>query len=354
MFNEGGAPSSWGGGSIQGRWERPPLGQEWRVPTLPACGSLSAARPRPHCFASAARVRLSQGGSRGVPAPHRPAGAAHSPSRTWNWSAASQKPGGRGRGQGWQGRARGPGQTTGRHSPYLGKNRMWSSVRLAPWTRCSKTLRADSLTGSERAACRTHGAPGHPRVGWAVCLGLQSDPWPPALLVPSPSPHLGPSTRAGARGTGLRPSGVARLAWTAPCAFTVQLHRQLPGPLQVQDGKAPVVRLPNDHVHRASGASGWAEPGQPRTPYPSPAPLPGALASPWSRKRPGSPVSLKSCRTCQQIPSLGVEAEEGTEGLGTPNRAGPLRILVQATAGVREGQGWGRGSVPELTAFGRC
>lgn len=45
----------------------------------------------------------------------------------------------------------------GGHSPYLGKNRMWSSVRLALWTRCSNTLRKESLTGRERTACRTHG-----------------------------------------------------------------------------------------------------------------------------------------------------------------------------------------------------
>lgn len=37
------------------------------------------------------------------------------------------------------------------HSPYLGKKKIWSSVRLAPLTRCSNTFRTESLTGSERA-----------------------------------------------------------------------------------------------------------------------------------------------------------------------------------------------------------
>ena len=71
--------------------------------------------------------------------------------------------------QGW-GRAASREETVGGHSPYLGKNRMWSSVRLAPWTRCSNTLRKESLTGSERTACGTHGLLGTHRAG--ACRAL--------------------------------------------------------------------------------------------------------------------------------------------------------------------------------------
>lgn len=149
---------------------------------LPGVGGVQASAEGPFCLSSRGWVAspldlctetaLSQRdlGPR-PPSAHRPAGpAAHSPSRTWNWSAASQKPGGQAGVSVAGARPAEAGQPPGAwgHSPYLGKYKMWSSVRLAPWTLCSNVLTAESSTGSERTV--GHRAPGAPagRVGRAL------------------------------------------------------------------------------------------------------------------------------------------------------------------------------------------
>lgn len=157
---------------------------------------------RPHLLTSAAQTRPNQEGAARCQPPATPprrrcpltiqdVKLVRGLAETWGPGLGSGVAGpGRGGGRG------GPRETQG-HSPYLGKNRVWSSVRLAPWTRCSNTLRNDSLTGSERAVCGTHGAPGRPlggcglggqgALGAGLCAGgcdLTPAPHPRSPLCP--------------------------------------------------------------------------------------------------------------------------------------------------------------------------
>lgn len=123
----------------------------------------------PHFWGTETRLSQRGRGGRGgrggcpprwVPSPHHPpALPTHHPGRGTglrprrNLRAQAGVRSGWGRAQG--GRAR---QATGGFEgglPYLGKNKIWSSVRLTLWIRCSNALRAASLGGSERAVGHT-------------------------------------------------------------------------------------------------------------------------------------------------------------------------------------------------------
>lgn len=175
MFN-GAMPQS-PAGQLWGQWESP-VGQPWPSGVLGSLRGLrsfsTGCRWPPH-FCST-ETTLSQGGTPCPPSAQR-LPRCHSPSRTWNWSAVSQKPAGpggvRAAGVGTRGGRAGHHSHEG-HSPYLGKYQMWSSVRLAPWTRCSKVLRAASPTGRERAVGHTGLLGGAPTGGGQGALGTGS------------------------------------------------------------------------------------------------------------------------------------------------------------------------------------
>lgn len=167
---------------------------------------------------------------------------------------------------------------------------------LGPLLKCTQ----GRVTWWEGAGCGAHRAPGHVvreqagHAGHRVCV-LGTHPSP--SLSPL-SPHLGlsagtpPWTAAQLRRVAIQgekgreglciPLGSPHVDGPEcakhglPCGRTVQLHRQPPLLLQVQDGEALVVCLSDNHVHCPTGTSGWAELSQPRqvlTPSPAPYPL---------------------------------------------------------------------------------
>lgn len=179
-----GAPG--GGAASGGRWTR---------------GGRSSSRPAPSLHRAAARLtsallqhrRVSAGRGPWAPPPHAARWSCpltvqgvelvRSLAETWGPGQGSGAARGRGRAA-----SRGD---TGRegHSPYLGKNRVWSSVRLAPWTRCSNALRKESPTGSERTVCGTQGLLGTQGAGPAGRSGGCNPPLLPHCPVPF-WPHI--------------------------------------------------------------------------------------------------------------------------------------------------------------------
>ena len=186
---------------------------------------------------------------------------------------------------------------------------------------------------------------------------------------PTPPPRpLCPHTRAYVRGLLPRPllswreseyreaGRVCVSIWAAPhgwpraCAKlglprgrTVQLHRQLPRPLQVQDGEASVVCLPDDHVYRPTGTSGWAMLSQLRQ-FLTPSPAPPPMSSPHLGAG-NAPRLLCLCRAA--VPASrshpwgggGGRGAVSRAGLRTPTRAAPHRTLVQAREKLGSGSG---------------
>lgn len=223
-----GAPG--GGAASGGRWTR---------------GGRSSSRPAPSLHRAAARLtsallqhrRVSAGRGPWAPPPHAARWSCpltvqgvelvRSLAETWGPGQGSGAARGRGRAA-----SRGD---TGRegHSPYLGKNRVWSSVRLAPWTRCSNALRKESPTGSERTVCGTQGLLGTRGRGLQGALGAAIRPCSPTA--PSRSgPTFGPEGRGreeGGEGPPSPPNSPAGRQIQAPGTYrTASLTAAAPAP----------------------------------------------------------------------------------------------------------------------------
>lgn len=162
-----------------------------------------------------------------------------------------------------------------------------------------------------------------------MCLGLRSDPcFPPSRS--GSAPTFGQKGRGRGKGGEGPPSPSDSPRGPRPPGRTVQLHRQLPRPLQVQDGEAAVVRVPDDHVHRPAGTPGCGEPaGQPhrqcRTRPQRPGPHLGA----------GSAPDAPRLRTAAALPSRFHPWGHGRRGR-TPSRLGHPHP-GEAAAGVGSG-----------------
>ena len=194
-FNE----SPWstrGRGSFEGA-----VDEGWQV-QLRAGSFLARGGHPPHLRTSAAQTRLSCEGALGTTPYILPAGAARSPSRVWNWSAASQKPGGRARGQGQPEvgggrRARGR-QGQGMTLTVLGEEQGVVLGQVGPLDPLLKHTQ-EGIAHRERADCvQDTRAPGHPRgrgLQGALGAGLCASgcDLTPAAPLPRPvlSPHLG-------------------------------------------------------------------------------------------------------------------------------------------------------------------
>lgn len=127
---------------------------------LPCTGQPPASPPH-FCSTDASQP----GGGPGHLPPTLPDGAARSPSRVWNWSAASQKPGGQARGQGQPGV--GGGRRAGGTRAGRDTHRTWGKTGCGP--------RSGWLPGP---AAQTHSGRSRPRAASGLCAGHKGS-WAP-------------------------------------------------------------------------------------------------------------------------------------------------------------------------------